>query len=101
FRANDGGDLAETDFSNNTRTLPIHLAAVDLEVTAFTATNQAAPKQIIPVAWSVRNNGPAALFPTWYDSFYLSSSPNWNSNVTFVSASWRNESVPVGNSYSA
>ena len=101
LQVNADNHLAESDLGDNTIALSISVAAMDLELTDLATSNQAAPKQRISIAWSVRNNGPVEAFPAWQDSLYLSTSPVWNAGAIFLGATQSRETLEPGSNYTA
>ena len=92
----------ETDYANNTFSVPITLSAPDLTITTATAPTSATVGSTISVSWTVQDIGSVAAPGDWYDAVYLGSSPTFNaSQDTFVTDFSESKQSPLaaGSSY--
>jgi large repetitive protein len=79
FLADSSAGQVETDNSNNLRAMPIEVRAPNLVITATTPAT-AVPNQLIPVSWTVRNDGVVTASADWLDRVYLSTDNQLDNN---------------------
>lgn len=81
-------DQPETDESNNVRVLPINIIPVDVNLTftASSAPSSAILGGVIPVQWTIANQGTDAAESDWYDAVYLSTDDVFDSQDAFLSS---------------
>jgi hypothetical protein len=72
--------------SNSTLSgIPITVLNPDLQPTSFQVSGLGVQGQGVQLTWTVANNGPASIgYQGWYDYFYLSTNPVWDSSATFI-----------------
>jgi RHS repeat-associated protein len=91
----------ETDYSNNTYSIPVYVSepAADLTINSATAPATATLGQQIQVSWTVENQGNDPANADWYDAIYLSDDETFNSSAQYITQF--NESAHSGLSYQA
>ena len=79
------GNLFETNETNNTAVVPIHITVPDLTPVSVVAAPTASTRQPIQVSWSIQNIGDAVAshrnnssFAEWSDRLYLSTNQTVN-----------------------
>ncbi|MBD2169240.1 DUF4114 domain-containing protein [Calothrix membranacea FACHB-236] len=94
---------AETDETNNVRSLEINVAAPDLEVTSATTPTTAGLGETVEVSWTVTNQGISEAPTDWFDYIYLSDDQILDNNDTLFNSYWVRENTPLaaGASYTA
>lgn len=102
-----GNSLYESNEANNISRSTgflkiIQTPAPDLEVSTITLQDSAALDDIVPISFTVKNNGPAALLNgNWKDKIYISSAPVWNTAYsTLLKEITQNRSLVVNAFYS-
>ena len=87
---NDGDFQAETDDptdSNDSFAIPITLNAPDLTAAIISSPSSAIEGDLVPVTYTVTNQGPVATVSDWSDSVYLSPTPMFDAaTATFMNA---------------
>ena len=76
--ANDGDNIVESDYTNNTLSIPLTLAAPDLAAVSLAAPPQPASDATIPIVYTVTNEGDAPAIGPWTDTLYLSTNSVWD-----------------------
>jgi hypothetical protein len=85
FDTNVNGTQPESDAQNNFDAIPITVSTPELVVTAATAPAAATSGSVIPVSWTVENEGTAATVDTsWTDQVYLADSPTFGPGDTYL-----------------
>ncbi|HVX86712.1 MAG TPA: CARDB domain-containing protein [Phycisphaerae bacterium] len=90
---------ADSDFSNNVISIPIHLEVPDIAVTDSSADTTAAAGGPINVSWTITNQGTGEAVGTWYDNVYLSTSPTPDLNSAIPLGSIAGSPLAPGASY--
>ncbi|HVS71535.1 MAG TPA: CARDB domain-containing protein [Phycisphaerae bacterium] len=74
---------ADSDFSNNVISIPIHLDVPDIAITTSTVDATAAAGGPLNVSWTVTNQGAGDVPGNWQDNVYISTSSTFDpSNLT-------------------
>lgn len=72
----------------------------DLEAVSLSAPAVATAGETVPFVWTVRNGGSAEARPSWTDSVFVSTSPDWNpASATFIGLARRIEGLASGADY--
>lgn len=80
--ANDA--QGETNNSNNVKAIPIGVKAPNLQVTDTNAPASVTWGEVIPVSWTVSNQGTGTALADWWDYVYLSSNPTLDSSDIYL-----------------
>ena len=92
--------LFESDENNAvSRPVTITLGTPDLSVDSFTAPASAAPKQEIPVSWTVSNQGTGRAQGSWVDTLYFGPTPEALPAYKLGDYPKDSQLLVVGNSY--
>ena len=86
---------SETNENNNVFATPIAITAPDLAVSSATVPTSTALGQVIPVTWSVTNEGNVTAEGDWIDAFYLSDDAILDGSDQQIDALWTSDSTPV------
>ena len=100
----DNGAIAEGNESNNAQALSLALPAKpDLAIgipSVGTITVNQAGSYVVPVTYTVANNGGTSAVPNWYDLAYLSANATLdNADVNLTGYTLRNTTLASGASY--
>jgi subtilase family serine protease len=105
FETDSYNGLGETNFNNNTVSIPItfHIGLADLAPLALQApaTVSGPPNSIFTVTWGVTNRGAATATSHWerYDQLYISSHPVLDDSAIFIPVPPETNDVPVGGNF--
>ena len=92
----DGSGQGETNYANNTYSVPITVSAPDLTVTTASAPASAIVGAATSVSWTVKDIGSVAAPGDWYDAVYVGTSSIFNANSdTFVANFSENSQSPL------
>ena len=80
--ANDA--QGETNNSNNVKAIPIDVKAPNLQVTEANSPTSGTWGEVIPVSWTVTNQGTGTALADWWDYVYLSSNPTLDSSDIYL-----------------
>jgi YD repeat-containing protein len=97
--ANNGGQVAESDLSNNTLGIPISVGAPNLVPVSINAPQGVASDARIQIVYTVTNQGNAAAIGFWADTLYLSTNSFWDTNAYSLVDSYVSGPVPPQSSY--
>lgn len=100
-RANSGGELFETNRSDNLVTRAIHISAADLLPQTFSVPASGVAGQPVSLSWTVKNQGAGLAQSPWNDQVYLSRDNLLDSLDTLIGVWQRGETVAAGATYSA
>ncbi|WP_422665759.1 CARDB domain-containing protein (plasmid) [Anabaena sp. PCC 7938] len=98
--ANDA--QGEINNNNNVKAISIEVKAPNLQVTDTNAPTSVTWGEVIPVSWTVSNQGTGKALADWWDYIYLSSNPTLDSNDIYLGNLSAATQSPLesGNSYS-
>jgi subtilase family serine protease len=102
FVADSSQQRGETDENNNVQSVPITLAAPNLQVTAASAPASALSGETVAVSFTAKNIGDVPALGDWYDHVYASDDTTWDPNDQFVAQFFVGTQTPLaaGASYS-
>ena len=91
------------DNDNHKRSLPLTVSLApypDLTITNITMGTVTGPGDVVPISWTVKNEGNTSCTGVWADRVYLSSHPNWvpSGTQTLLTQTVATP-LPVGDSY--
>ncbi|MCF8370707.1 MAG: T9SS type A sorting domain-containing protein [Bacteroidales bacterium] len=91
------------DDDNIKRSLPLNITLSpypDLTIVDITMGQITGTGDVVPISWTVKNQGNGPASGSWYDRVFLSSNPNWNPNGTATLLSQTHTGgLPVGSTY--
>ncbi|MDB5349218.1 MAG: hypothetical protein JWN86_465, partial [Planctomycetota bacterium] len=89
--------IPESDETDNVRAIPLTVSPTDTNLSVISATAPAAATagDTIGVSYTVKNLGTTPASALWYDSVYLSDTPNLDASSLLITTQARPDSAPL------